>query len=118
MWAVRCSAIKDTGAVVDDFQLAYWRKHNRLHGWMEKLWINKGSPYHDGVFNQAPLELNNQDLKDLKTAIITNNLPETQGFFFGDDSYEEETKKYDLEFVDEAMKAIKDGYKIVYSSWW
>ena len=25
-------------------QLTTWRKHNRLHGWMEQLWEDKGRP--------------------------------------------------------------------------
>ena len=25
-------------------ELAYWRKHNRLQGWMEQLWYDKGRP--------------------------------------------------------------------------
>ena len=25
-------------------ELAYWRKHPNLHGWMEKLWESKGKP--------------------------------------------------------------------------
>ena len=26
------------------FEIAYWRKHNRLQGWMENLWVEKGKP--------------------------------------------------------------------------
>ena len=28
----------------EEIELAYWRKHNRLHGWMEELWTRKGKP--------------------------------------------------------------------------
>ena len=40
----------------EEESLADWRKHNRLHGWMEELWEEKGRPYEgnlddvDGTF--------------------------------------------------------------------
>ena len=40
----------------EEEHLAEWRKHNRLHGWMEELWHDKGRPYEgnlddvDGTF--------------------------------------------------------------------
>ena len=43
--------------------------------------------------------------------------PETIGFFFGsnaDDHYAEA----DREFIVQARAAIKQGYTVVYSSWW
>ena len=30
----------------EEESLADWRKHNRLHGWMEDLWEDKGRPYY------------------------------------------------------------------------
>ena len=41
-------------AQADGNELAYWRKHNRLHGWMEELWESKGKPY-DGKLEDNPL---------------------------------------------------------------
>jgi|TARA_R100000093_G_scaffold64846_2_gene35797 hypothetical protein len=108
-------------------QIADWRKHNRLHGFMEQLWEDKGCPKKDNddqTFNCIPLELNKEDLKELKATILTRALPETQGFFFGHDSYDwskdelKDADKYDLEFVTNALKALKDGYRVHYNSWW
>jgi len=115
-----------------DKELANWRKHNRLHGYMEQLWNDKNCPgieqNENGTFGSAfnciPLNLNKEDLKDLKATILKRALPETQGFFFGMDSYEysneeiNESDKYDLDFVTNAIQAIKDGYKVHYNSWW
>lgn len=115
-----------------DKELANWRKHNRLHGYMEQLWNDKNCPgieqNENGTFGSAfnciPLNLNKEDLKDLKATILKRALPETQGFFFGMDSYEysneeiSESDKYDLDFVTNAIQAIKDGYKVHYNSWW
>ena len=63
-------------------QIAYWRKHNRLHGWMESLWDG-------GTFNCVDLALDEEDLDRLETTILDKELPETGGFFFGNDSYED-----------------------------
>ena len=77
-------------------ELAYWRKHNRLQGWMEQLWEDKGRPnfdpkYHGGGigdFNCIPVELNLSDIEQLEAHIENKSLPETAGFFFGNDSYD------------------------------
>ena len=120
---------KTEDITVDDsehVELAYWRKHNRLHGWMGDLWEKKGFPLqrdNDMQFNCIPLELTKRDLLDLRKAIKNKEMPNTSGFFFGHDSYDaadyrEEIDKYDLKFVSAGIRAIKDGYKVVYDSWW
>ena len=62
-------------------ELAYWRKHNRLQGWMEERYTNKGGV---GEFNCVDLELDEDDILDLEVAIDDKELPETGGFFFGE----------------------------------
>ena len=124
MWA---TISKETGKQEGE-QIADWRKHNRLHGWFTELWVDKGCPY-DGqgdpdAFNCVPLTLTRDDLLQLKHDILSKALPETQGFFFGHDSYDwhedeiDETTKYDLEFVDKGLEAIDEGYTVIYNSWW
>jgi hypothetical protein len=93
---------------------------------MEQLWEDKGCPNANGdipeSFNCVPLELTIDDLEDLRATIKERQLPETQGFFFGHDSYDheglDEADEYDLKFVDNAIKAIKEGYDVTYNSWW
>ena len=123
MWA---TISKETGKQEGE-QIADWRKHNRLHGWMTELWVDKGCPEEgdDGqAFNCIPLTLTRDDLLQLKHDILSKALPETQGFFFGHDSYDwheeeiDEEIKYDLEFVENGLKAIDDGYTVIYNSWW
>jgi len=101
-------------------EIAYWRKHNRLQGWMEKLWKEeKGGGGKE--FNCVEIELTLEDLKKLEKAIKSKKLPKTTGFFFGDDSYEDyekNDKETDLKFIKDAKKEIKDGNKVYYSSWW
>tara|TARA_R100000995_G_scaffold83287_1_gene58843 strand:+ start:315 stop:686 length:372 start_codon:yes stop_codon:yes gene_type:complete len=98
----------------DEIQLAEWRKHPNLQGWMEELYHEKGGSQD---FNCVDLELTLGDLDALEESLDEEALPETAGFFFGTDSsdYYAET---DREFIREARAAIKQGYTVIYSSWW
>ena len=106
-------------------ELAYWRKHPNLQGWMENLWIEKGRPvpedneYFDGSFNCIPVELTTEDLDRLEADIMSGKMAElrTVGFFFGEES-DEYYREQDLKFVKEARDAIDDGHKVFYDSWW
>jgi hypothetical protein len=120
-----------------EMELAYWRKHNRLQGWMEDLWIDKGKPNAKkdpspmGDFNCIPLELTLSDLEQLEAHVENKQLPSTSGFFFGEDSFETKTengetyqendyayKEEDLAFIEKARQAIADGKKVFYNCWW
>ena len=102
-------------------ELAYWRKHPSLHGWMEKLWERKliadGGDPEKHTFNGIELELNWDDLDELERAVRHGQLPDTQGFFFGnpaDNHYYEQ----DLEFVNNAKAEVFLGLKVFYNSSW
>tara|TARA_R100000005_G_C4921003_1_gene154284 strand:- start:259 stop:678 length:420 start_codon:yes stop_codon:yes gene_type:complete len=98
----------------DTIELATWRKHPNLQGWMENLWREKGG---EGEFNCVDVVITLQDLDALEATLDEEALPETAGFFFGgnaDDHYAEA----DREFIVQARAAIKQGYTVVYSSWW
>lgn len=106
-------------------ELAYWRKHPNLQGWMENLWQSKGRPglpddYESsmmGDFNCVPVSLNHDDLDDLEDTVRGSGLPSTVGFFFGNDS-DDYYKSKDLEFIQKARKALDSGLDVEYSSWW
>ena len=124
----------------EETELAYWRKHNRLQGWMEQLWEDKGRPNFDpkqdvggmGDFNCIPVEITLSDLEQLEAHVVNKALPQTGGFFFGHDSYdwdEDEDgnpfaegdyyyKETDLKFIEDARQAIQDGLKVYYNCWW
>lgn len=97
----------------------HWRKHNRLQGWMESLWRSKGNTK---TFNCENLELTIDDLIALQHDIEEKDLPETTGFFYGQDSYENYDgrgyKKEDEKFIKRAIEAIKEGKKVFYSCWY
>ena len=124
----------------EDVSICDWRKHNRLQGWMENLWENKGRPNYkpseeendfSGDFNCVELPLTRADLYDLQDDIVNFNLPEAEGFFFGSDSYfwEKEEgvpypeneyyyKEQDLNFIAEAHKMLDKGYRVFYRCWY
>ena len=97
-------------------ELAYWRKHHDLHGWMEKLYRNKGGDKES--FNCVPVRLTEFDLDALQFDLLNDTLPETQGFFFGTNPPDLESLKEDLEFIQKARDAIKEGDAVYYDSWW
>ena len=98
----------------DQMELAYWRKHPNLQGWMEQLWREKGG---EGEFNCVDVELDAADLEKLEQDIDYGDLPETEGFFFGNPS-DDRYREGDLEFIRTAREHLSMGYKIVYTSWW
>ena len=122
--------------------ISEWRKHNRLQGWMEQLWEDKGRPYEGNLddldscemgsdFNCVELEITLSDLEQLEAHVSNKTMPETGGVFVGDDSFDWENedgkpyegnnyfhKETDLEFIREAREAITDGQKVYYNSWW
>ena len=106
-------------------ELAYWRKHPNLQGFMENLWHEKGCPGRPeepnsmgmSDFNCVPVDLTYEDLDRLERAVNAKELPQTIGFFFGDDS-DDDYKQEDLEFIQKAREALDAGLTVEYSSWW
>jgi len=109
-------------------EIAYWRKHPNLQGWMEQLWIDKGRPSlygvgqeneYDATFNGVEVELTWDDVdqleRDIKAGVVSNL--GTTGFFFGnpsDDYYYE----HDLEFCVNAKAELFLKRKVFYNSSW
>ena len=115
--------------VVDDFTIPldadehrigeeffYWRKHHDLHGWMEQLYRKKGGDKEH--FNCVGLRLTSEDLAELQKVIDERTLPQTQGFFFGNNPPDDESDSNDLDFIDKAQEIINEGDAVYYYSWW
>jgi len=96
-------------------ELAYWRKHPNLHGWMEELYRARGGDAE--MFNGVEVELTWEDLEDLETNIVHSNLPNTRGFFFGDNA-DEYYREQDLQFIRSARAEIFTGLRVFYNSSW
>mgnify|MGYP003348868990 CR=1 FL=1 len=99
---------------LDTEDIHYWRKHPNLHGWMQGLYESKGGT--SDSFNGDCVVLTESDLDSLEYDINRRNLPQTQGFFFGNSDGEE--IQDDLEFVSKAREAINEGKTVYYTSWW
>jgi hypothetical protein len=104
-------------------ELAYWRKHPNLQGWMEQLWLKKGGIDTGGAwgssFNGIELELTWDDLnqfeQDIKNGVVASL--DIKGFFFGtpkDDYY----RNQDLQFIADAKAELIIGLKVFYNSSW
>lgn len=105
---------KDSSSIPKPREIAYWRKHPNLHGWMHKLWNERG---HSGDFNGDELELTAEDLDRLEFVVEQGKLPGTQGFFFGNDA-DDYYKAQDLKFIQEARAELIAGGKVFYNSSW
>jgi hypothetical protein len=99
--------------------IAYWRKHPNLHGWMAQRWLRReGNALREtDNFNGIEFELTYEDLDDLEVAVKKRQLPATSGFFFGSDA----DKHYyndDLKFIQAARAEMFLGLKVFYNSSW
>jgi len=97
----------------DSVEIQCWRKHPNLHGWMEELYHRKGGTE---VFNLETVRLDEADIDALEITVKQNQLPDTEGFFFG--KSQPEDKADDLLFISAARQAMKEGYAVFYTSWW
>ena len=109
--------------VVKPREIAYWRKHPNLQGWMQLLWESKGNT---GIFNLEEVELTWKDLdrleKDIKngtlaTQLETAGLKPYTGFFFGDPS-DDRYRESDLQFCVDAKFEVFLGNRVFYYSSW
>jgi len=100
-------------AIKDDerIELAYWRKHANLQGWMQELYHARGGTED---FNCIPVALDNDDLDRLEKE--HTSLETATGFFWG------ASRPWDVEatadFISKAREYIKKGYTVEYDSWW
>ena len=82
-----------------ELRLGYWRKHPNLHGYIVQTFAR-------GKDDCQPLALTVDDLKQIRGAVEGDNLPHTEGFFFGvsDGSEKEKT----LEILKNAIAWLQD----------
>jgi hypothetical protein len=100
-------------------EIAYWRKHPNLHGWMARLWLaREGNELRElDNFNGIELELDADDLDLLEYVVKARELPGTSGFFFGNDA-DDYYFNDDLKFIQMARAEIFLGFKVFYNSSW
>ena len=104
---------------IPDFQ---WRKHPRLHRFMEALWKSKKDANDGEEFNNCSVRLHYEDIALLKSLVVRNKLPKSEGGFFFGHQYQDETaelyQKQDIQFCNWALDEIGQGQQIYYDSWW
>ena len=59
-----------------ELRLGYWRKHPNLHGYIVQNFA-------DGKDECQDIDLETADLEKILAAVEADNLPHTEGFFFG-----------------------------------
>ena len=102
-------------------EIAYWRKFNALHGWMEQLYREKGGAKE---FNCTPVRLTEGDIAQLQVALACTYaqtpgaLKPVQGFFFGaQEVYPEHLE--DLQgFLAQARIAFAHDQAVFYYAWY
>jgi hypothetical protein len=121
MYAYVATQEYDHNTESDSREIAYWRKHPNLHGWMHQLWRSKNSDIvvdaKDAMFNGIELELTYDDILQLEEDVKNGRLPSTSGFFFGEASDDYYLNK-DLEFVKNAKAELFLGLRVFYNSSW
>jgi hypothetical protein len=122
-YAANKDAMENPGALTDlqpidhnegVVMLMEWRKHPNLHGWMKRLYLEKGGV--NPEFNMNTVRLDAADLDALEAVVLVNNLPNTRGFFFG--TSRPDDKEDDIAFIAAAREALSEGKIVFYDSWW
>jgi len=117
-WAVEAKEGNEAFKIdesADKTELAYWRKFNALHGWMEDLYRELGG---QDEFNCVPVRLSEDILDRLELALNEKTLQPREGFFFGSQDIYPEDIEATRRFIADAREAIADGLEVYYDSWW
>lgn len=99
-----------------EVEIAYWRKHPNLHGYIVQTFA-------DGEDNCRPVFLLLGDIQKIIRAVKNDNLPHTEGFFFGTSSKDDEQRAEDVALLEKAAAWLKaeasDERRAVYylASW-
>ena len=98
----------------EQIEIATWRKHADLEGWMARVYQARNPSKADHEFNCVELKLFEGDLVRLESE--HSNLEQAIGFFWGT------SRLTDVEdtqaFIDKAKVLMEDGWEIIYTSWW
>jgi hypothetical protein len=84
--------------------LGYWRKHPNLHGYVVNTFAG-------GNDNCEPIPLGDADIEKIIEAVARDDLPHTEGFFFGASDGTE--KENDLRIFRAALEWLRTGEPLV-----
>ena len=117
-WSVAKNDANEQFAIAEDnerSELAYWRKFNALHGWMEDFARSEGFA---GEFNCVPVQLSPNVIDKLEFDLENNQLTPRGGFFFGEQSIYPEDIEATKTFIEAARAEFAAGREVYYDSWW
>jgi hypothetical protein len=92
-------------------ELGYWRKHPDLHGFI----VNE---FGGGIDECQQIDLNEECLKQILSAVEDGDLPHTEGFFFGQSSPKD--RETDIPIIENAifwLQENSDGSVFYQASW-
>ena len=95
-------------------EVGYWRKHADLHRYIENLYIEKGGKEE---FNCVDYLLSKEEIEDIIQKSKDRTLDKSEGGFFFGESIDEDNENT-IKIMTKALKYMKKGYKIYYTSWW
>ena len=98
----------------DADQIAHWRSHPNLDGWMMALYSAKNGT--DAIFNRSTLQLLAADLDALEANVHADALPITEGYRLGVSHADH--KKLDLAFITKARRSLAEGFSVYYWCSW
>ena len=80
-----------------ELEIGYWRKHPDLHGYIVHRFA-------DGEDRCQRIDLSPSDIGEIITAIQSNLLPKTNGFFFGESENDTGQKNEAITIFQKALK--------------
>ena len=90
----------------DDLELAYWRKHPNLHGYIVRQFAG-------GVDKCQNIPLTATDLLDIIEASRSRQLRHTEGFFFGVSNMDEDEIALDVMQLSKVLDWLKEDTSLL-----
>ncbi len=85
-----------------EVELGYWRKHPNLHGYIVETFAG-------GVDDCQPITLDEDSIELILRAVKDDELPHTEGFFFGSSERIEAQVAEDVAVFEAALVWLKKG---------
>lgn len=84
-----------------NLELGQWWKHPNLHGFIVE-------EFAEGIDNCRPIDVYAERIDQIIEAIQQQNLPHTEGFFFGESDDSSEQREEDLKIFKQAKAWLSD----------
>ncbi len=106
----------DPAKIGEIYELAYWRKHPDLHGFIVETFA-------DGIDDCRRIWLSDENIETIIKAVKEGSLPHTEGFFFGESENDEAQRNEDVQLLEGALAWVRtkeDGAwrSLIYQASW